>query len=163
MRLDASLARLVLLTVALAMAACAALTLRDPPRIDIVGVQLDRVAGPDAYFSIGIVLTSTGAEDLVIDGLQGKLSIEGEEIAQASLVGGPVRLPAKGTANAELQAHAGMDAVLRAVAAAMKRGAMIVAPGERPTLRYTLEGSATFAGGARMPFRRSGDLGERPS
>ena len=153
--------RLALLSVALALAACAALTLRDPPQVDIVAVQLDRVAGPDAYFSIGVVLTSTGADDLVIDSLQGKLSIEGEEIAQASLVGAPVHLPAHGTANAELQAHAGMDAVLRAIAAAMKRGAMVVAPGERPTLRYTLDGSATFAGGARMPFRRSGELGER--
>ena len=36
-------------------------------------------------------------------------------------------------------------------------------PGERPALRYTIEGSATVAGGGRVPFRRSGELGERGS
>jgi hypothetical protein len=40
---------------------------------------------------------------------------------------------------------------------------MILGPGERPALRYTIDGSATFAGGARVPFRRSGEIGERRS
>jgi hypothetical protein len=57
-------------------------------------------------------------------------------------------------------AHTGMDAMLRAVAAAMRRGATIVAPGARPTLRYSIEGSATLGGGYRMPFSRSGEIGE---
>jgi hypothetical protein len=98
--------------------------------------------------------------DLVVDALQGTLAIEGESVAQASLAAAPVHLPANGTARAEMNAHAGMDAVLRAIAAAMRRGAMILGPGERPALRYTIEGSAVLAGGARVPFRRSGELGE---
>ena len=32
--------------------------------------------------------------------------------------------------------------------------------GARPTLRYSLEGSATLRGGYRMPFSRTGELGD---
>ena len=53
-----------------------------------------------------------------------------------------------------------MDSVLRAAAAAMRRSASRVAPGVRPTLRYVIEGSATLNGGYRLPFSRSGEIGE---
>jgi hypothetical protein len=52
--------------------------------------------------------------------------------------------------------------VLRAVAAAMRRGATVVAPGARPTLRYTIEGTATLAGGLRLPFAKGGEIGGAP-
>ena len=64
------------------------------------------------------------------------------------------------TARAQLLSHTGMDSVLRAGAAAMRRGASLVAPGARPTLRYAIEGSATLNGGYRLPFSRSGEIGE---
>ncbi|HEX6136577.1 MAG TPA: hypothetical protein VF059_02910 [Casimicrobiaceae bacterium] len=158
-----SLRRLVPLAFALVVAACASLALRDPPRIDVVGVRLDRVVGADAWFSIDVTLTNQVDEEIVVNALQGTLAIEGENIADASLVSAPVRLPAKGSASAEMSAHTGMDAVLRLAAAAIRRGAANAQPGARPTLRYTIEGSATLAGGVRVPFRRSGELGERGS
>ncbi len=143
------------------VAACASFPLRDPPRIEIDAVSLDRVEGPDAYFTIAVTVANPRSDDMVIEVLRGSLAIEGETIAQAALVTAPLHIPGKGHASAELAAHAGMDAVLRAIAAAMRRGATLVAPGDRPALHYTLEGSATLAGGARVPFRRSGELGER--
>jgi hypothetical protein len=149
-----------LLAFALIVAACASLTLRDPPRIDVVGVRLDRVEGPDAYFSVDVMLTNPAAEEVVIGALQGTFAIEGENVAEAALVGAPVRVPGNGTASAELTARTGMDAVLRAIAAAMRRGATIVAPGASAVLHYTIEGSATLAGGMRVPFRRTGQIGE---
>ena len=142
------------------LVACATLTLREPPRIDIASVALDRVEGPDAWFTVDVVLTNRVDRDLVIQGLNGALAIEGESIAQATLVDGHVRLPANGTATARMSAHTGMDAILRAVAAAMRRGATLMAPGARPVLHYTLDGSATIEGGLRVPFRREGELGE---
>lgn len=148
------------LAAALLVAACATLTLRNPPGIDVTSVALDRVEGPDAYFAIDLVFTNRVDEALVIDALDATLSIEGEEVAQARLANGPVRLPAKGTANAQMTAHTGMDAILRAVAAAMRRGATLLAPGAHPVLHYTLQGSATLDGGRRFPFTKSGDLGE---
>ena len=159
--MNASIARVAVLVFALAVAACAALAPRDPPRIEIVGVRLDRVEGPDAYFGIDVMLTNPAAEEIVIGALRGTLAIEGENIAQAALVGAPVRIPATGTARAELSAHTRMDAVLRAIADAMRRGATMVAPGSRAVLHYTIDGSATLAGGARVAFRRSGELGEQ--
>ncbi|HET9670103.1 MAG TPA: LEA type 2 family protein [Casimicrobiaceae bacterium] len=142
------------------LVACATLTLREPPRVDIASVALDRVEGSDAWFTVEVVLTNRVDRDLTIQGLNGALAIEGESIAQATLVDGPVRLPANGTANARMSAHTGMDAILRAVAAAMRRGATLMAPGARPVLHYTLDGSATIEGGLRVPFRREGELGE---
>jgi hypothetical protein len=157
------LSRAVVPVLALMLAACATLLLRDPPRIDVVGVHLDRVAGPDAWFTVDVTLTNRADRALVVNALQATLAIEDEKVADAELVGAPLELPALGSAEARLSARAGIDALLRAVAAAMRRGATIVAPGGRPALRYTLEGSATLAGGARVPFRRSGELGERGS
>jgi hypothetical protein len=145
----------------LALAGCASLPVMNPPHIEIDAVSLDRVEGADAYFTIAATVANPRSDDMVIEALRGSLAIEGETIAQAMLVTAPLRVPGKGRASAALAAHAGMDAVLRAVAAAMRRGATLVAPGEKPTLRYTIEGTATLAGGARVPFRRSGELGER--
>lgn len=144
------------------IAACAALPPRNAPRIDVVGVQLDRVEGPDAYFNIGVRLTNDGNEDLVIRTLIGRLAIEGEPVAEAALVAPPVRIPAHGSARADLSSRTGMDQVLRAVAAAMRRGATLTAPGARPTLRYAIDGSATLDGGYRLPFAHSGELGDVP-
>jgi len=151
---------IVALALSSLLVGCAALTLREPPQIDIASVALDRVEGPDAWFTVGVVLTNRVDRALTIEALQGALAIEGESIAQATLVEGPVRLPANGTANARMSAHTGMDAILRAVAAAMRRGATLMAPGARPVLHYTLDGSATIEGGLRVPFRREGELGE---
>ena len=154
--------RFALVAIVLAMlAACASVALRNPPRLDVAAVALDRVEGPDAYFTVDIVLTNRVDQPIEIDALDGQLQIEGEQVAHAKLVDGPVRLPANGTASAQMSARTGMDAVLRAVATAMRRGATLLAPGSQPVLRYTLQGSATVAGGGRFPFSKSGELGER--
>jgi hypothetical protein len=152
---------IVLVALALLVGACASVVLRNPPRIDVVAVALDRVEGPDAYFTVDLAVTNRADEPIAIDALDAALSIEGEQVGEAHLAGGPLRLPANGTANAQLTAHSGMDAILRAVAAAMRRGATLLAPGARPTLRYMLEGGATLQGGGRLPFKKSGELGER--
>ena len=153
--------RLIVIGAALVLVACASLPVMNPPHIEIDAVSLDRVEGPDAYFTISATVANPRSDDMVIEALRGSLEIEGETIAQAALVTAPLRVPGNGRASAALAAHAGMDAVLRAVAAAMRRGATLVAPGQKPTLRYTIEGAATLAGGARVPFRRSGELGDR--
>jgi hypothetical protein len=152
--------RLVALGAALMLVACATLTLREPPRVVVAGVALDRVLGPDAWFTVDLVLTNRVDRDLTINALDATLAIEGERVADAKLVGPPVQLPANGTASAQLSAHTGIDAILRAVTAAMRRGATIVAPGARPVLHYDLEGTATVEGGLRFAFSKRGELGE---
>jgi len=159
---NARLARCVaLVAIVLALAACATAVLRNPPRLDATAVVLDRVDGPDAYFTVDIMLTNRLDQPIEIDALDATLSIEGEQVSQAKLVAGPVRLPASGTANAQMTARTGMDGVLRAIATAMRSGAMLLAPGSHPVLHYTLQGSAAVAGGGRFPFAKSGELGER--
>ena len=144
----------------LLLAACAGLPPRNPPRIDIAAVELDRVEGPNAYFDVTVNLSNDGDEDIVVTALDSRLAIEDENVAEATLVAAPVRIPAHGQARAELSSRTGMDSLLRAIAAAMRRGATITTPGARPTLRYSIEGSATLRGGYRMPFSRTGELGD---
>jgi len=151
---------LAILLLVVAFAGCTSLPPRNPPHIDVVGVALERVEGPQAFFGITLQLTNDGDADIVIDALEGVLAIEGEKVAQASLTTPPLRVPAHGTARAEMRAQTGMDAMLRAIAAAMRRGATLVAPGTRPTLRYSIAGSATVGGGYRLPFSREGEIGE---
>ncbi|MGE5172173.1 MAG: hypothetical protein ACM3JC_17570 [Rudaea sp.] len=155
-----ALARFAAVALALVVGACASLVLRDPPRIDVVGVALDRVEGPDAYFTVRVRLTNRVVDDLEIESLTGTLSIEGERVAQAALASAPVRLPGNGSAEADMTARTGMDAVLRAIANAMRSGATILAPGARPALHYAIEGSARLAYGLRVPFRHAGEIGE---
>ncbi|HSC97672.1 MAG TPA: hypothetical protein VLI21_02120 [Casimicrobiaceae bacterium] len=151
-----------LLACVVLLAACAGLPPRNPPRVDVVGVELDRIDGPDAYFTVTVNLTNTADSEIVVQALQGRLSIEGEEVARATLASGPISIPAHGVTRAELASHTGMDHLLRAIASAMRRGATLVAPGARPTLRYAIDGSATLGGGYRLPFSRSGEIGETP-
>ena len=110
---------------------CGALPPRNPPRIDVVQVELTRVEGPTAYFAVTLQIANDGDDVLVIEGMQGALAIEDERIAQAALAATPIRVPAHGTARAELGAQAGMDAILWSIAAAMRRGATLLAPGGR--------------------------------
>ena len=156
--MERSLTRLWLTGLVL-VAACAALPLRTPPRIDVAGVMLDRIEGADAFFSVTVSLANDSEDDLVVDALQARLVLEGERVAEASLATAPVRIPARGSASAELFARTGMDAVLRAVAAVMRRGG--AGGGALPTLQYAIDGNATLNGGLRLPFSRSGELGER--
>ena len=140
------------------LAACATLVPSHPPRIDVVGVSLDRVVGADAFFSVAVTVSNPNDRDIVIDALDGTLSIEGQMVAKGELKA-PVSVPAHGTANAEFTARAGMDAVLLAVAKAMQRGAAAAPSGGPPSLHFALEGRAKVAGGASVSFSRSGDLG----
>jgi hypothetical protein len=73
-----------------------------------------------------------------------------------------VRVPAGGTASAEIVAKTGVDALLRAVANAMRR--MGGAPsGTSPALHYALEGQLRLANGLTIPLRRAGELGSHPA
>ena len=152
----------VAMIVAVALSGCAGLPPRNPPRVEVVGVALERIVGADAFFGVTLQLTNDGSDDIVVDALQGTLAIEGESVAQAALVSPPVRVPAHGTARAEMRARTGMDSILRAIATAMRGGATLVLPGARPVLHYTLAGTATLGGGYRLPFSRTGELGEPP-
>ena len=157
----ASVLRSCALALGVVLAACATLTLREPPRVDVVAVALDRIQGADAWFTVELTLTNRVDRELTIDALDATLAIEGERVADAKLAGPPVRLAANGTASARLSARTGVDAILRAVTAAMRRGATL-APGARPVLHYDLDGTATVEGGLHFPFAKRGDLGEAP-
>ena len=144
------------------VAGCAGLPPRTPPRIDVVGVVLDRLEGPDAYFTVTVSIANVGDEEIVIRDLQARLSIEGEEVARATLASSPVRIAAHGASRADLSSHIGMDQLLRAVAAAMRRGATVAAANARPALHYSLQGSAVLESGYRLSFGKQGEIGESP-
>jgi LEA14-like dessication related protein len=145
-----------------ALAGCAAFGPHiEAPRVSVVSVRLDRIQGPDAWFVASVELANPNPRTIAVDAIDANLSIEDQTVATASLTA-PVEIAANGTASAEVAARTGMDAVLHAVANAMRRmsGA---APGSPTTLRYEISGTARLAGGLQVPFRRSGELGTRPA
>jgi LEA14-like dessication related protein len=158
-----SAARSFVLAIAtIALGACAALGSRiAPPTITVNEVRLDRIESVDAYFVAGVELANPNPQEIAVDALDGTLAIEGETVAAAALAA-PVRVPAGGTASAEIVARTGLDALLRAVANAMRRmgGAP---PGASPVLHYALEGRLRLANGVTVPLRRAGELGSRPA
>ncbi|MBS0327874.1 MAG: LEA type 2 family protein [Proteobacteria bacterium] len=151
--------RITLAAACAVLAACAGLPLAHPPHIDVVGVSLDRVVGPDAFFSIAVSVSNPDDREIAIDALDATLSIEGQKIAQAELKT-PVHVPAHGSATAGMTAHAGMDAVLLAVAKAMQLGMRGGPAGTVPSLHYVIDGRARVNGSASVPFSKSGDVGK---
>ena len=144
------------------VAGCAAFGPRiEPPKVNVTDVRLDRIEGADAWFVARVVLDNPNDREIAVASLDATLAIEGETVATAALTA-PVTLPAKGSAPAEIAARTGVDAILRAVAAAMLRGG---GPGEigSPSLHYALEGQAKLSNGLQVPFRRTGELGSRPA
>jgi hypothetical protein len=138
------------------LAGCAMAPSIAAPRVGVKAVSLDRLEGADAYFTVQVDLDNPNARALAVDALDATLAIEGEPVAHATLVA-PVVLPASGSASATLSARTGIDAVLRATAAAMRRGAGR-GGGGLPALRYTVDGAAVVSG-LRIPFSRGGELG----
>ena len=156
-------ARAAIVAATLAVTACATFGPRlAAPTVTVNEVVLERLEGLEARFVAGVTLANPNPRELAVDALDATLSIEGEPVATAALAA-PVTLPATGSADARVIARTGVDAILRAVAAAMRRLGTAGAPSTAsPSLRYTIEGTARMAGGLSAPFRRSGELGSQP-
>jgi len=155
--------RALVAALVLVAAACANFGPRiEPPKVNVVDMRLDRIEGADAWFVAHVILDNPNDREVAVDSLDATLSIEGEVVANAALTT-PVKLPANGSAPAEIAARTGVDAILRAVANAMRRIGDGTPPGTSPSLRYTLEGQAKLANGLQVPFRRTGELGSRPA
>ena len=145
------------------LAACANFGPRiAPPTVTVTDVRLDRIEGANAWFVAAVTLDNPNDREVAVQSLDATLAIEGETVATAALAA-PVTLPANGSAPAEIAARTGVDAILRAVANAMRRIGSGAPMGASPSLHYTLEGSAKLANGLLVPFRRSGELGSRPA
>jgi LEA14-like dessication related protein len=148
----------VALLLAAALAACASFGVRlEAPKVTVQSVRLDRVQDAQALFGITVQLANPNAVPISVDAVDVAVAIEGEVVATAKLAA-PVRVPANGTADGELAAQTGVDVLVKAAIAAMRRGES-AGPGRPPTLRYTIEGVAVFNGGITVPFSRSGELG----
>ena len=139
MRLRTPIRAAATLALALGVASCATFGPRiAPPTVTVNDVALQSLDGAQARFVAGVTLSNPNDRDVAVDALDATLSIEGEPVATAALVA-PVTMPANGKADAQIVARTGMDAILRAVAATMRR---LGTPG--------------------VPFRRSGELGPEP-
>ena len=155
--------RLALAVFAVLVASCATFGPRiAAPTVTVNDVALESLDGAQARFVAGVTLSNPNDREVAVDALDATLSIEGEPVATANLVA-PVTMPANGKADARIVARTGIDAILRAVAAAMRRLGTPGAPfTTSPALHYVIEGNARFVGGLQVPFRRSGELGPEP-
>ena len=128
------------------------------PKVEVVGVRLDRVQDARAYFGGDRQLARPeSARAINAPGFDAALAVEGEVVATATLVAlgarpgerhGPSR-----AGGADRRRRAGA----RGDRAAMRR--RDATPGHGPSLQYAIGGTAVFNGRLRVPFVRRGELG----
>src|SRR5215470_4707921 len=137
------------------VAACAIVPRPNPPEVEGAVVSLDRVENTNAIFRIVLDLSNPNPQPLTVQGLDVLMTVEGERVAGASLTA-PLTLPASGRGTAQLEARTSMDGFMRALGAAMLRGAFI----NNQTLRWAISGTLTLGGGWQIPISRSGELAD---
>ena len=142
------------LVLAAALAACAA----PGPRLaspEVVGanVRVVRVALPEVTLAIDLELSNPNAVEVVVQGFDARIALEGERVATAALAT-PVTMPANGTATVSLSARADAAATLAGVGRALGSGR---------AMRYEIAGDVTLGDGSRFPFVRRGETaGAKP-
>ena len=147
-------ARAFVAVAAVLLAACAAAPRPDAPKAAVERVRIDRLSPADARFTVFVALANPNDREIAVDAIVADLKIEAVPVGTARLAA-PVRLPARGTATAELAARATLSAALEAAAAVVRRAETA---GTLQPVRYAVTGTATFDGGAVIPFSRAGEI-----
>ena len=115
-----------------------------------------------ARSSRAVTLTNPNEREVAVDALDATLSIEGEPVGDGARSSTPVTLPANGTADAQIVARTGVDAILRAVAArhATPRHTGSAGFGAAPRCATSLDGTARARGrlGDAVPAQRRARL-----
>ena len=142
------------LILAAALAACAALGPRlASPEVVGANVRVIRVALPEVTLAIDLELSNPNPVEVVVQGFDARIALEGERVATASLAS-PVTMPANGTAAVSLSARADAAATLAGVGRALGSGR---------AMRYEIAGDVTLGDGSRYPFVRRGETaGAKP-
>ena len=142
------------LVLAAALAACAALGPRlASPEVVGANVRVIRVALPEVTLAIDLELSNPNPVEVVVQGFDARISLEGERVATAALAS-PVTMPANGTAAVSLSARADAAATLAGVGRALGSGR---------AMRYEIAGDVTLGDGSRFPFVRRGETaGAKP-
>ena len=137
-----------------ALAACAALGPRlASPEVVGANVRVIRVALPEVTLAIDLELSNPNPVEVVVQGFDARIALEGERVATASLAS-PVTMPANGTAAVSLSARADAAATLAGVGRALGSGR---------AMRYEIAGDVTLGDGSRFPFVRRGETaGAKP-
>ena len=137
-----------------ALAACAALGPRlASPEVVGANVRVIRVALPEVTLAIDLELSNPNPVEVVVQGFDARISLEGERVATAALAS-PVTMPANGTAAVSLSARADAAATLAGVGRALGSGR---------AMRYEIAGDVTLGDGSRFPFVRRGETaGAKP-
>ena len=137
-----------------ALAACAALGPRlASPEVVGANVRVIRVALPEVTLAIDLELSNPNAVEVVVQGFDARIALEGERVATAALAT-PVTMPANGTASVSLSARADAAATLAGVGRALGSGR---------AMRYEIAGDVTLGDGSRFPFVRRGETaGAKP-
>ena len=142
------------LVLAAALAACAA----PGPRLaspEVVGanVRVIRVALPEVTLAIDLELSNPNAVEVVVQGFDARIALEGERVATAALAS-PVTMPANGTAEVSLSARGDAAATLAGLGRALGSGR---------AMRSAIAGDVTLGDGSRFPFVRRGETaGAKP-
>ena len=142
---------------AAALAACADAPRLVAPQVAVDSVRLERITGTEARFDVTLRLRNPNAREIAVDAIDANVTVDDVPVGNATLKD-PLRLPANGEATANLQARAGLSAVLRVAADFAQRAQEQKGTGMPTQVRYAVSGTAILEGGWSIPFSRNGEF-----
>jgi LEA14-like dessication related protein len=142
-----SMRRLGLAMVVICLTACSTFAPRlDPPQVKIASLRMIAVTAADVAVTIVLDLDNTNTRDLHIDALDFSVNVAGAAVASGH-TDQPVLLPASGSGQASVTAHA--DFANWSLAVSRLIG--------KPTFDYEISGVAHIDGRT-LPFSRHGEM-----
>lgn len=139
--------RILIVLLALCLTACASALPK--PEVSLADVELIQAGLFEQRFKLKLRLSNPGQSEVVINGLNFELELNGQPFAKGQSDQGTT-LPRLGETTLDVTATSNLAALLRQVAELRKRG------GE--SLDYRLRGTLSLPGFGSLPFDRKGEV-----
>ena len=137
----------MLVLAGLSLAACSSLL--KAPEVEVASIELAGFNLSEQRFVLKLDLRNSNAVELALRRLDFSVELDGRPFAQGQSAQ-PVRVPASGSAQLEVQAVSRLSTLLERLRAARSDG--------RPRLPYRIFGSADLEGVGVLPFDRQGSV-----
>jgi LEA14-like dessication related protein len=148
--------RLLVCALILGVTACATTPRLQPPKVSVVGVTVDRRTMADGRFTLRLAIANPNDRELAVEALTADLRVENVVLGTATLTA-PVTVGPHAEEVASFAAQGNFEAGVQFFAATMRR-IQELGDTARPTLRYSVTGIATVAGGTPVSFDRRGEI-----
>lgn len=146
--------RLLLLSAAGTLAACAGLLTRPtPPRVVLTDLRLGEATLLAQHYALTLEIQNPNPFELVVEGMDCEVLLNGELFA-SGVSGRPATIPPYGTGSLEVSVTGTLLGVVRQLTGLERTGT--------ETFRWQLRGHVGLRGAGRLPFDSSGEISLGP-